>query len=133
MGVFLKPGVGYWRQKMSRSACRVCCRYRAGVRGFPGAAEVENKLNGHAAGFTALPGLGARGAVDRHAVIVGREKYSGTRGLDIHAELAASCAAWERAGHTVARHPRRRPAAPVGDNPPGDGSEPEEQAASCLE
>lgn len=33
----------------------------------------------------------------------------------------------------TARHPRRRTAAAVGDNPPGDGSQKEEQAASCLE
>jgi Cu+-exporting ATPase len=55
----------------------------------------------HAAGFTALPGLGARGVVDGHEVIVGREKLFRDRGLDIPAELAAPCAAWERAGHTV--------------------------------
>ncbi len=137
------------------------------------------------------PGAAVRGVVDGHAVIVGREKLFRDRGLDIPAELAAPCAAWERAGHTVvlagwdgqvrgaiavadtikpsaasvaadagtdeviagalpagkvaviaglqaqgrsvARHPERRNAAPVGDNPPGDGSQPEEQAASCLE
>ena len=55
----------------------------------------------HADGFTALPGLGARGAVDGHDVIVGREKLLRDRGLDIPAGLAAQCEAWERAGRTV--------------------------------
>jgi P-type Cu+ transporter len=55
----------------------------------------------HADGFTALPGLGARGAVDGHDVIVGREKLLRDCGLDIPAEVAAQCEAWERAGRTV--------------------------------
>ncbi len=55
----------------------------------------------HADGFTALPGLGARGAVDGHDVIVGREKLLRDCGLDIPAGLAAQCVAWERAGRTV--------------------------------
>jgi cation-transporting P-type ATPase A/B/Cu+-exporting ATPase len=55
----------------------------------------------HADGFTALPGLGARGAVDGHDVIVGREKLLRDRGLDLPAGLAAQCVAWERAGRTV--------------------------------
>lgn len=93
----------------------------------------------HPAGFTALLGLGARGVVDGHAVIVGREKLFRDRGLDISAELAAPGAAWERAGHTVVLagwDGQVRGAiavADTGDNPPGDGSQPEEQAASCLE
>ena len=55
----------------------------------------------HADGFTALPGLGARGAVDGHDVIVGREKLLRDCGLDIPAGLAAQCVTWERAGRTV--------------------------------
>ena len=55
----------------------------------------------HADGFTALPGLGARGVVDGHDVIVGREKVFTGGGLDISAELAARCVAWERAGRTA--------------------------------
>jgi P-type Cu+ transporter len=52
-------------------------------------------------GFTALPGLGARGAVDGHEVIVGREKLLRDRGLEMSAELAERCAGWEQAGRTV--------------------------------
>lgn len=115
------------------------------------AAKVENKLNAlenvsatvnyakEKATVAALPGLGARGVVDGHAVIVGREKLFRDRGLDIPAELAlpadkvAVIAGLQAQGRSVARHPERRTAAPVGDNPPEDGSQPEEQAASCLE
>jgi cation-transporting P-type ATPase A/B/Cu+-exporting ATPase len=52
-------------------------------------------------GFTALPGLGARGVVDGHDVIVGREKLLRDRGLGIPNELEVQGAAWERAGRTV--------------------------------
>jgi len=48
-----------------------------------------------------LPGLGARGVVDGHDVIVGREKLLRDSGLDIPAEVAARCAEWGRAGRTV--------------------------------
>ena len=65
------------------------------------AARAELGSLPHADGFTALPGLGARGAVDGHDVIVGREKLLRDRGLDIPAGLAAQCEAWERAGRTV--------------------------------
>ena len=52
-------------------------------------------------GFTALPGLGARGVVDGRDVIVGREKLLRDRGLGIPNELEVQGAAWERAGRTV--------------------------------
>src|SRR5579863_9436987 len=65
------------------------------------AASAELGSLPHADGFTALPGLGARGAVDGHDVIVGREKLLRDCGLDIPAGLAAQCVAWERAGRTV--------------------------------
>ena len=55
----------------------------------------------HADGFTALPGLGARGVVDGHDVIVGREKIFRDGGLAIPAGVSEQCAAWERAGRTV--------------------------------
>ena len=54
-----------------------------------------------AAGFAALPGLGARGTVAGQEVIVGREKLFRDRGLDLPADLAGDCAMWERAGSTV--------------------------------
>ena len=54
-----------------------------------------------ASGFTALPGLGARGVVDGDEVIVGREKLFRDRGLAVPAGLAAQCAAWQQEGATV--------------------------------
>ncbi|HEX4658776.1 MAG TPA: heavy metal translocating P-type ATPase [Streptosporangiaceae bacterium] len=51
--------------------------------------------------FETLPGLGARGSVDGHEVIAGREKLFGDRGLVVPAGVAAQCAEWEQEGRTV--------------------------------
>jgi P-type Cu+ transporter len=51
--------------------------------------------------FGALPGLGARGAVDGREVTVGRAKLLRDQGLDIPAGLSDQCAAWEQAGCTA--------------------------------
>jgi cation-transporting P-type ATPase A/B/Cu+-exporting ATPase len=53
-----------------------------------------------AEGFKALPGLGARGTVGGHDVIVGREKLFAERGIGVPAGLAAQCREWEQAGCT---------------------------------
>ena len=50
--------------------------------------------------FAALPGLGARGIVDGHEVIVGRSRLFADRGIEVPADLAAGAA------------PRSRRAAP---------------------
>ncbi len=49
-------------------------------------------------GFTALPGLGARGVVDGHEVVVGRSRLFADRGLEVPAGLAGWCGAREQAG-----------------------------------
>jgi len=54
-----------------------------------------------AAGFTALPGLGARGTVGGRDVLVGRERLLAAQGMTIPAELAAQCRAWEQVGRTA--------------------------------
>jgi len=54
-----------------------------------------------AGGFAALPGLGARGIVDGHEVIVGRARLLRDRGLQVPAGLGEQCAAWEQAGRTA--------------------------------
>jgi Cu+-exporting ATPase len=54
-----------------------------------------------AEGFRSLPGLGARGTVDGHHVVVGRAKLLAEQGMTVPAELAAQCAEWERAGRTA--------------------------------
>jgi Cu+-exporting ATPase len=48
-------------------------------------------------GFQALPGLGARGTVDGHSVLVGRRLLF----ADVPADLAAWCAEQERSGSTT--------------------------------
>jgi len=52
-------------------------------------------------GFTALPGLGARGVVDGREVIVGRAALFAGRGLPVPADLAAWCRSQEQAGCTT--------------------------------
>ena len=51
--------------------------------------------------FLALPGLGARGAVDDHDVIIGREHLFAGLGLAIPAGLASEYRRWEQTGRTV--------------------------------
>jgi P-type Cu+ transporter len=54
-----------------------------------------------AEGFAALPGLGARGSVDGHEVVVGREGLFGQLGMTIPAPLTDQCREWEQAGGTA--------------------------------
>jgi P-type Cu+ transporter len=54
-----------------------------------------------AARFLALPGLGVSGLVDGRLVVAGRRQLMVEQGLDIPADLEASCARWEQAGRTV--------------------------------
>jgi Cu+-exporting ATPase len=51
-------------------------------------------------GFAALPGLGARGLVDGHEVVVGRSALFADRGLLAPAGLVSWCRDQERAGRT---------------------------------
>jgi P-type Cu+ transporter len=50
--------------------------------------------------FAALPGLGARGLVDGHEVVVGRSALFADRGLQAPAALVSWCQNQERAGRT---------------------------------
>jgi P-type Cu+ transporter len=54
-----------------------------------------------AAGFIATPGLGARGSVDGHEVIIGRGDLFRQLQMTIPAAVADQCQRWERAGHTT--------------------------------
>jgi len=54
-----------------------------------------------AARFTAMPGLGARGAVDDHEVAVGRAGLFADLGMSVPATVAEQCRRWEQAGCTV--------------------------------
>jgi heavy metal translocating P-type ATPase len=64
-------------------------------------AAAETGPPASAEGFAALPGLGARGVVDGHEVVVGRERLFAERGVGVPADLARWCRAQERAGATT--------------------------------
>jgi len=65
------------------------------------AAQAEAAPLPLAARFKALPGLGARGAVDGLEILVGREKLLADHGLAVPAALAGQCREWEQAGRTA--------------------------------
>ena len=52
-------------------------------------------------GFTALPGLGARGVVDEHEVLAGRARLFADQGVEVPGDLAAWCRDQEEAGGTT--------------------------------
>jgi P-type Cu+ transporter len=52
-------------------------------------------------GFRALPGLGARGTVDGHEVVIGRAQLLADYDMTVDAELAGQCREWEQAGRTA--------------------------------
>ena len=54
-----------------------------------------------AAGFAAMPGLGARGSVHGHEVAVGREGLFGQREMTVPAQVAGQARLWEQAGWTT--------------------------------
>ena len=54
-----------------------------------------------AAGFAAMPGLGARGSVDGHGVLIGRESLLRELGMTVPPAVARQCQAWEQTGSTV--------------------------------
>jgi P-type E1-E2 ATPase len=54
-----------------------------------------------AEGFRALPGLGARGTVDGHEVVIGRARLLTEQGMTVPPDLAAQCGEWEHAGSTA--------------------------------
>ena len=66
-----------------------------------GAACAELGSLPQAAGFVAMPGLGAYGSVDGHEVVIGREDLLSQRGMTVPAAVADQCQRWERAGRTT--------------------------------
>jgi P-type Cu+ transporter len=65
------------------------------------AAQQESRVLPQAERFLAMPGLGARGSVDDHDVVIGREHLFIDLGLGIPADLAGEYRRWEQAGRTV--------------------------------
>ena len=64
-------------------------------------AVAESASLASAEDFAALPGLGARGVVNGHQVIVGRSRLFADRGTEVPADLASWCRAQEQAGCTA--------------------------------
>ena len=64
------------------------------------AASAETGPLPRAERFTALPGLGARGTVGGHELVIGRAALFAERGIEVPPDLARVCQAWEQAGHT---------------------------------
>jgi P-type Cu+ transporter len=99
-----RPGVHGQAALLPRQRRRTVCRWAsehavaAAITAFA-AAEVGSLPQ--AAEFAALPGLGARGAVDGREVVIGRRRLLADRGMAVPDELAARSAAWERDGCTV--------------------------------
>ena len=54
-----------------------------------------------ASGFAALSGLGARGSVDGHELVVGRDGLLRQQGMTVPASVAEQCRRWEQAGCTT--------------------------------
>jgi Cu+-exporting ATPase len=65
------------------------------------AAKAECGPLPQAEGFRALPGLGARGTVDGHEVVIGREKLFADRGMPVPDALWRQCLSWEEDGRTA--------------------------------
>ena len=65
------------------------------------AAQAEASPLPQAERFTALPGLGARGVVDGHEVVIGRAALFAGRDTEVPPDLARMCQEWEQAGRTT--------------------------------
>jgi P-type Cu+ transporter len=65
------------------------------------AARAELGSLPQAGGFVAMPGLGARGSVDGHEVVIGRESLFGQLQMTVPATLSDQCQLWEQAGWTT--------------------------------
>jgi cation transport ATPase len=61
--------------------------------------EAELGLLPQAASFVTMPGLGARGSVDGHEVVVGRESLFGQLQMTVPATVSDQCQLWEQAGN----------------------------------
>jgi cation-transporting P-type ATPase A/B/Cu+-exporting ATPase len=96
------PAAGITRAELLRYAGAVeQASEHAVAAAISAAARAEAGTLPLAAGFRALPGLGARGTVDGREVLVGREKLLAGQGMTVPGELSAQCRAWEQAGRTA--------------------------------
>ncbi len=99
----VQPGAGVSRQMLLRYAGAV-----EQASEHPVAAAISEAARAErgsplpqAAGFVAMPGLGARGSVEGHEVAVGREGLFSQLGRTVPAAISDQCQLWERAGRTT--------------------------------
>ena len=93
----VRPADGVSRGELLRCAGAVeQASEHAVAAAITAAALAEAAPLPQAAGFRALPGLGARGTVDGQEVLVGREKLLADQGLSVPADLAGQCREWSR-------------------------------------
>jgi P-type Cu+ transporter len=98
----VRTAAGVSRQTLLRNAGAVeDASEHAVAAAISAAARAEAGPLPLAAGFKALPGLGARGTVDGQEVLVGREILLAERGMPVPADLAGQCREWEQAGRTA--------------------------------
>jgi P-type Cu+ transporter len=98
----LRPGDGVRRADLLRYAGAVeQASEHAVAAAISAAAGQEAGPLPLAEGFRALPGLGARGMVDGHEIVVGREKLFTERSVAIPPDLAGQCRDWEQSGCTT--------------------------------
>jgi P-type Cu+ transporter len=98
----LRPGDGVRRADLLRYAGAVeQASEHAVAAAISAAAGREAGPLPLAEGFRALPGLGARGMVDGHEIVVGREKLFTERAVAVPPDLAGQCRDWEQSGCTT--------------------------------
>jgi Cu+-exporting ATPase len=99
--VGVRPADGVSRAMLLRYAGAVeDASEHAVAAAIPAAPRLEAGPLPLADGFRALPGLGARGTVDGHEVVIGRAQLLAGHGMTSDAELDGQCRQWERAGRT---------------------------------
>jgi P-type Cu+ transporter len=99
-GVLPAPGVSR-RVLLARAGAVEQASEHPVAAAIAGAALEEAGPLPQAARFMGMPGLGARGQVDGHDVIVGRESLFGQMGMTVPAAVADQCQLWERSGRTA--------------------------------
>jgi Cu+-exporting ATPase len=98
-GVFALPGTDRGELLAYAGAVEHASEH-AVARAVAAAARADGAL-AEVTGFTALPGLGARGLMATHEVLVGREKLFTGRGRTVPAQVTRWCADQEQAGCTT--------------------------------
>jgi len=98
----VRPAEGTSREELLRYAGAVeQASEHAVAAAISAAAMKEAGPLPQAEGFTALPGLGARGTVAGREVTIGRAGLLAGQGMPVPGEISAQCRLWERAGFTA--------------------------------